>query len=174
MTVSTSGGTARDNRRAGRRSPAPLPHRQRRRVGALLALGATSHLIADALLLTASGHSYPLRWPLTDVAPATPGFYLSTDGWPSVALGTLALAIWPVDRRVVQTDGWSNPTRPGRDPPTRLAKAEWQAGDASTPGTSGQRDWLGPNDVIGYGRPRPPLRIWLQSPAVVVLVPLQP
>ena len=73
----------------------------RRHVAALLALGAASHLLADALLLKASGHSYPLLWPLTDVAPPTPGLYLSTDVWPSVVLGGLALVVWVVDRRVV-------------------------------------------------------------------------
>ena len=57
--------------------------------------------LADALLLTASGHSYLLRLPLTDVAPPTPGLYLSTDGWPSMVLGGLALVVWVVDRRVV-------------------------------------------------------------------------
>jgi len=79
-----------------------VPHRQRRRVATLLSIGAASHLLADALLLKASGHSYPLLWPLTDVAPPTPGLYLSTDLWPSVVLGGIALVIWVVDRRVVQ------------------------------------------------------------------------
>lgn len=66
----------------------------RRRVAALLALGAGSHLAADALLLKASGRSYPVLWPLTGYHPPTPGLYLSTDLWPSVATGALALVAW--------------------------------------------------------------------------------
>jgi hypothetical protein len=34
----------------------------RRRVAALLGVGAGSHLAVDALLLKASGHSYPVLW----------------------------------------------------------------------------------------------------------------
>ena len=66
----------------------------RRRVAALLALGAASHLAADAFLIKASGHSYPVLWPLTGYHPPTPGLYLSTDVWPSVVTGALALAAW--------------------------------------------------------------------------------
>lgn len=72
---------------------------ERRRVAALLALGAASHLAADALLLKASGHSYPVLWPLTVYHPPTPGLYHSTDLWPSVATGAAALAAWLVVRR---------------------------------------------------------------------------
>lgn len=71
----------------------------RRRVAALLALGAASHLLADALLLKASGRSYPLLWPLTAYHPPTPGLYRSSDIWPSVVTGGLALVTWLVVRR---------------------------------------------------------------------------
>ena len=66
----------------------------RRRVAALLAVGAGSHLAADALLLTASGHSYPVLWPLTGYHPPTPGIYHSTDVWPSLLTGVLAFGTW--------------------------------------------------------------------------------
>jgi len=71
----------------------------RRRVAGLLAVGAASHLIADVLLLKASGHSYPLLWPLTSYQPPTPGLYLSTDVWPSVVTGVMAFGTWLLVRR---------------------------------------------------------------------------
>lgn len=66
----------------------------RRRVLALLSLGAASHLLADALLFKASGRSYPLFWPLTQYHPPTPGLYLSTDLWVAGATGAVAAATW--------------------------------------------------------------------------------
>lgn len=72
---------------------------ERRRVAALLSLGAASHLTADALLVKASGYSYPVLWPLTGYYPPTPGLYLSTDIWPSVVTGVLALGVWLLVRR---------------------------------------------------------------------------
>lgn len=74
-------------------------HSERRRVFALLALGASSHLVADALLLKASGLSSPLLWPLTRTLVPTPGIYRSTDIWPSIATGLVALAAWYLVRR---------------------------------------------------------------------------
>lgn len=71
----------------------------RRRAAALLAVGASSHLLADALLFKTSGHSYPVLWPLTAYYPPTPGLYLSTDVWPSVVTGGVALGTWLLVRR---------------------------------------------------------------------------
>ena len=76
-----------------------VPSDERRRVAGLLVLGAASHLVADALLLKASGHSYPVLWPLTGYYPPTPGVYHSTDPWMSVVTGGLALASWLLVRR---------------------------------------------------------------------------
>lgn len=67
---------------------------ERTRVGGLLALGAGSHLVADALLLNASGRSYHVFWPATEYVPPTPGLYLSTDIWPAALTGLVALAAW--------------------------------------------------------------------------------
>jgi len=72
---------------------------ERTRVGGLLALGAASHLTADAFLLKASGRSYSVFWPLTQYAPPTPGLYLSTDLWPSVVTGMAAFVTWLIVRR---------------------------------------------------------------------------
>ena len=68
--------------------------RQRRRVALALGLGAGTHLLADAMLATPSGRSYPVFWPLTAWEPPTPGLYLSTQPWPTVAAAGLALAVW--------------------------------------------------------------------------------
>jgi hypothetical protein len=76
-----------------------VPPAYRTRVFGLLSLGATSHLIADAFLIKAYGHSYPLLWPLTAYAPPTLGLYLSTDVWPAIATGIIAVAVLGIDRR---------------------------------------------------------------------------
>jgi len=78
----------------------------RRRVFALLSLGAGSHLLIDAFLVKVSGHSYPLLWPLTTYAPPTPGLYLSTDVLPAVVMGLIAGGVWFVDRSL----GLARPT----------------------------------------------------------------
>lgn len=81
--------------------------RVRRRVGACLAVGAASHLLLDALLLTPSGRgSVPALWPLSQYHPPTPGLYLSTQAWPTVAAAVLAVAA------LLLTD----PNRPGESP----------------------------------------------------------
>jgi hypothetical protein len=66
----------------------------RRRVFMLLALGAASHLLLDALLLKASGHSFAIFWPLTTYQPPTPGLYASFDRWPAVVALLLAGSVW--------------------------------------------------------------------------------
>ncbi|MFP4000709.1 MAG: metal-dependent hydrolase [Thermoplasmata archaeon] len=63
-----------------------------------LILGAGSHLFLDVLLITTSGYSYALFWPLIDVRPYTPGFYLSTDVWPAMVSGTVALLVRSADK----------------------------------------------------------------------------
>ena len=73
--------------------------RERRRVAGLLALGAASHLLADALLIKPTGHSYAVLWPLTRYHPPTPGLYLSTQPWPMVVAGLVAIGAWAVTRR---------------------------------------------------------------------------
>jgi len=72
---------------------------ERRRVFVLLALGSASHLVADALLVKASGRSYAVLWPLAQYYPPTPGLYLSTDIWPSLVTGLLAVVVWLARRR---------------------------------------------------------------------------
>ncbi len=64
----------------------------------LLALGAFTHLFLDALLLSTTGYSYSIFFPITLYNPPTPGLYLSTDIWPSIVSGIAALFIWQADR----------------------------------------------------------------------------
>lgn len=71
---------------------------ERRRVGAVLALGATSHLVADALLSKPSGHSYAVFWPVSQYHPPTPGLYLSTQAEPTVVAAVGAAIVWGVTR----------------------------------------------------------------------------
>lgn len=69
-----------------------LVHRtDRARVVGSLGVGAASHLVADGLLYTASGHSKPMLWPVTRVGLPTPGLYLSTEPTPLVVAAAAAL-----------------------------------------------------------------------------------
>lgn len=76
-----------------------VPDAHRRRVLVLLAGGAASHLLLDALLIDPSGYSYALLWPLTQYHPPTPGLYLSTDRWPALVSGAIAAGVWASTRR---------------------------------------------------------------------------
>jgi hypothetical protein len=77
---------------------------ERRRVAGLLGLGAGSHLLADALLLTPSGRSYPIVWPLSRINPPTPGLYLSTDPEPMVVAAAVAAVVFAVSRLRTRRD----------------------------------------------------------------------
>lgn len=76
-----------------------VPARHRRKVFAMLMLGMLSHHALDQFLVTASGHSYAVLWPLTQYHPPTPGVYLSTDRWPAIVAVFLAASCWAIDRR---------------------------------------------------------------------------
>jgi hypothetical protein len=72
----------------------------RRKVAAALFVGAGSHLLADSLLLTPSGHSTQLLWPLSQFKTPSPGIYLSTQPEPTIVLGAVATVVWLVHRSV--------------------------------------------------------------------------
>lgn len=76
-----------------------VPRSYRRRVFGLLVLGASSHLLFDALLFTPSGYMSPMLWPVIDSHPAVPGFYLSSDRRPAVIAAVLAAVVWVARRR---------------------------------------------------------------------------
>lgn len=73
--------------------------RERRHVAMLVSLGAGTHLFADALLLTPSGRSYDVLFPLTQYHPPTPGLYLSTQPSATAAFLFLAAVVAYLDRR---------------------------------------------------------------------------
>ncbi|MWV40021.1 metal-dependent hydrolase [Natrialba sp. INN-245] len=75
------------------------PQRYRRAVVAMLALGALSHHVLDVLLISPSGYSYSVFWPLTPYRPPTPNLYLSTDRWPALVAGSVAAVVWLGDQR---------------------------------------------------------------------------
>lgn len=72
---------------------------ERVRVAAVLALGAGTHLVADALLRTPTGRSYSIMWPLTRYKPPTPGWYLSTEPTPMVIALLVAIAVTLLSKR---------------------------------------------------------------------------
>lgn len=71
---------------------------ERRRGGILLGVGAASHLLADSLLLTPTGRSVQLVWPLSQYKIPSPGLYLSTQPEPMILTGAIAFLIWGVHR----------------------------------------------------------------------------
>ena len=72
---------------------------QRRLALALFALGATSHHVLDAALLTATGEAYAVFWPLTEYRLPAADLYLSSDRWPALVSGLAAILAWLLDRR---------------------------------------------------------------------------
>ena len=77
---------------------------RRREAALMLGIGALSHLIADAFLLTVTGRSYPILWPLSGYSPPTPGLYLSTEPWPTMAAVLIAIIVLTTDRARSQCD----------------------------------------------------------------------
>ncbi len=81
------------------------PAKYRRAVAAMLVLGALSHHALDLLLINPSGYSYSVFWPLTQYQPPTPNIYLSTDRWPALVTGILAVVVWKINRRISTNSG---------------------------------------------------------------------
>jgi len=76
-----------------------VEHTERRRVFAMLSLGAISHLLTDALIRVPDGRSQSIFFPITTYQPPSPGLYLSTDIWPLAASAVFAAVAWYVVRR---------------------------------------------------------------------------
>ncbi|OLZ40162.1 metal-dependent hydrolase [Natrinema saccharevitans] len=77
----------------------------RRTVLALVALGAASHHLLDLGLVTPTGESYAVFWPLTSVRLPAGDLYLSTDRWPALVAGTCAALARAVARRREHREG---------------------------------------------------------------------
>ncbi|WP_136601165.1 metal-dependent hydrolase [Salinigranum halophilum] len=77
---------------------------ERKRIAALLGLGATSHLFADLLLLSPSGHSFPVLWPLSYIHPPTIDLYLSTQPEPMILAAVVAGVLFIMTRLRTRSD----------------------------------------------------------------------
>jgi len=66
----------------------------RKRVFGLLAAGAGSHLVLDALLWFPSGRMKPVLWPLLTARPRFEGLFVSTARWPALVAAVLAALAW--------------------------------------------------------------------------------
>jgi hypothetical protein len=64
------------------------------RGGIALAVGTLTHVLTDALLITPSGRTFAVLWPLFRFHPPTPGLYHSTDVWPTAAAGLTAIMVY--------------------------------------------------------------------------------
>ncbi|WP_265110680.1 metal-dependent hydrolase [Halosolutus halophilus] len=71
----------------------------RRQTIALFALGAASHHALDVLLLTVTGYSYAVLWPLSGYHFPAPNLYLSSDRWPALVAGLAAALVWALARQ---------------------------------------------------------------------------
>lgn len=81
--------------------------RERLRAFLLLTLGMLSHHVLDLLLVSVSGYSYSVFWPLSAYHPPTPGIYLSSDRWPLPLTAAVAAGVWYVRYRLRPTGGRS-------------------------------------------------------------------
>lgn len=72
----------------------------RRRVVVLLAVGVASHHVLDGLLVTRTGYTYPIFWPLTDYRPPAGNLFYSSDWWPAALSSATAAVLWQLRRRV--------------------------------------------------------------------------
>ena len=81
---------------------------ERRRGGGILAIGAGSHLFADSLLQTPTGHTVQLFWPVSQYKVSSPGLYLSTQPEPMLVTGAVATVVWLAWRSRRSTVGASD------------------------------------------------------------------
>ncbi|RQG90977.1 metal-dependent hydrolase [Natrarchaeobius chitinivorans] len=83
----------------------------RKRVIALIVIGAASHHVLDLLLVKGTGYTYPVLWPFVEYRPPAGGLYLSSDRWPALLTGTIAAVLWGVRRRYDRSpsSGYADP-----------------------------------------------------------------
>ncbi|MGQ4556965.1 hypothetical protein [Halobellus sp. GM3] len=66
---------------------------------AMLVLGGVGHLFLDLFVIRADGVAPPYLFPFSGWTPPAGNLYASTDVWPAIAAGLLALAVWLGRRR---------------------------------------------------------------------------
>ena len=66
----------------------------RTRAIALFFVGAVSHHVLDLLLISTTGYSYAVFWPVTEVRFPRGDLYLSSDRGPVMVVGALAVVVW--------------------------------------------------------------------------------
>lgn len=69
----------------------------------LLASGALSHLLIDSVKLYADGSAAAWLYPITWYRHPTPNLYVSSDLGVLAVAGSIALGVWLVDRRLIDT-----------------------------------------------------------------------
>lgn len=79
-----------------------VPRGYRKRAFLLLTVGAGSHFVLDLLLLKASGHAFPVFWPLTEYRPPAGMLYRSSDRLPALVAGSVAALVWIVRRQTIE------------------------------------------------------------------------
>lgn len=72
---------------------------QRKWAVVLLATGVVSHHVLDVLLITPTGQSYAIFWPILEYRLPSGDLYQSTDRWPVLASGSCAALLWAIRRR---------------------------------------------------------------------------
>ena len=66
----------------------------RRRALALFFVGSLSHHVLDLLLISTTGYSYAVFWPVMEIRFPRGDLYLSSDRGPVVVVGVLAVGVW--------------------------------------------------------------------------------
>lgn len=87
-----------------------LAPRYRKQALVLFAIGMASHHVLDILLLTPTGYSYAVFWPLTEYRPPSGGLYLSSDRWPALLAGVLAAIVWVINHQFVENSTTDQPS----------------------------------------------------------------
>nr|WP_086009510.1 metal-dependent hydrolase [Natrialba chahannaoensis] len=70
----------------------------RRRAFALIVVGVVSHHILDIVLVTTTGYSYAVFWPLSEFRFPAADLFLSSDRWPALVAATSAFVVWLFSR----------------------------------------------------------------------------
>lgn len=79
-----------------------FPKRLRSRVFGALLFGASTAYLLDAGLIRANGVTPPYLYPIAWMPLPTAGLYLSSESWPALVSGSVAAAVWTINRVYVE------------------------------------------------------------------------